>query len=122
MEYAFLTVGLVVFAVLFRYLAIVPKVRSAGAVARRSIDTIRDHEIGDHVKEAEVQAAAKHVGGLFISVTARTLIAVALPCALVYLGARLNLYPLDAAWAAATDPVALVFFTVVAVMLSVPWR
>lgn len=73
------------FLVLINYLKVIEKSSKVIGIAKQSIVIVRDSEISDLQKERAMQKYAKELLLLFLFITAASLLALAIPFALVWL-------------------------------------
>lgn len=117
MTYVALAIGLVGFVLVIRHLSLVRKVRDAGEGAQAAILVMRDPSLDDARKQALVQRAAARTAVSFLIILGCSLLACAAPVLLVAIGWQLGLYSLDAALAAAADPIVWIALTALAILV-----
>jgi hypothetical protein len=117
MTYAALAIGLVGFVLIVRRLSLVRKVQNAGQGAQAAILVMRDPALDDARKQALVQRAAARTAVSFLIILGCSLLACAAPVLFVAIGWQLGLYSLDAALAAAADPIVWIALTALAILV-----
>lgn len=85
MSFVGATILVIGFLVLIKYLKVIEKSSKVLSIARQSIVIINDSEKSDLQKEIAMQKFAKELLLLFLVITAGSLLALAIPAALVWL-------------------------------------
>ena len=103
MAYLFLALsgGLLIVAV--KWLGIVPRVKNVMSAIRAATAAMRSRELTEEQKEIATQRAALEMLGSLFSISARVLVALAVPAAFIMLGSVGGLYDIDDAVRAASD-------------------
>src|SRR5262245_51737430 len=85
---------IVCFALAAKYLKLPQITRNVGATSLEAFATLRRPDLSDDEKERAAQTYAKASGRLFVSVVTRTAGALAVPCGMTWLLAKLRLVEL----------------------------
>ena len=103
MVYAFLAGAVALFAAAMKLLGVVPKVGLAAAAAREATAVMTSKQLSDRQKETAVRIAAVGMARHACSILIRVALTLAVPLALVILGAAAGLYSIDDAARAVGD-------------------
>jgi hypothetical protein len=90
--YAFLAAGLLLFTLSLHWVGVVPRARLAIAEGRNAMQLLSSDQHDERTKETLVQQSALRMLSAFASITLRSVLALAVPTALLLLGELLGLY------------------------------
>ncbi len=103
MVYIFLTIALILFALCFKAMKLVPVTKQIIVDSNTALAVIRSAELTDAEKETGTRRAAVAMIGSLVTILARSAVCLLVPVAFVWLLARVGIYAESEAVAAASN-------------------